>query len=227
MRSRQAMKQIVLMVVILTICNISRAAEVMVAGGATGVGDGGHGVVCTSPSGSRTFELLDLVEGLQARGERFDFMSFETSYTDEIHALQSAFEATTGVTAFRENFASATNLRPVLRDGLAPSFDFLPLALELKPGCELRQIGFRYFAFSRALVEVDLEAWQAFDARRQALLMIHEALHDRFPSGLEGATALREVVAFIASPVDVQIKNAAHIRRVIEEQMRLAFLQSN
>lgn len=216
------MKRVALSLLILTICATSKASVLFVEGGATGVGDGGTGVVCSARSGLETYELLDLYEanklyGLEipfAPGDR-DLAPDSTSYQDEIERLQIAFESVTGDQTFSSNFVLAAHLSISLRNGLATSFDVNPLTIPLEPNCELRQIGFRHSGFARTPVEIDAVAWRRFDLRRRALLVIHEALHDRFPTSFEGAEALRQVVAYIAAPVDFQIANRALIRQVI------------
>jgi hypothetical protein len=224
------MKRVALSLLILTICMticaISKASVVLAEGGATGVGDGGTGVVCTSPGGLETFELLDLYEAKEIYGLEYGFEIpldlggggdlVANSYRFEIERLQIAFESLSGDQTLSSSFALAANVLLSFRSGLANSYDVNPLAIPLEPNCELRQIGFRYTAFSRTLIEIDSVAWQRLDSRRRALLVIHEALHEQFPTSLEGASALRQVVAYIAAPADFQIENRALIRRVIQ-----------
>lgn len=196
----------------------------MVAGGATGVGDGGTGVVCTAADGSKSFDLLDLYEAEQLHGVSFNLFTMSESYVVEISNLQSMYETTTGDLSLRNVFFFAQTTKPLLRDGLGFSYDVLPFTLALREGCELRQIGYRYSSYARSVVEIDRETWQGLSTRQQALLMIHEALHDRLASGFQGASDLREVVAFIAAPIDFQIKNANRIRQILQSNAVQALL---
>ncbi len=188
-------------------------------------GNGGHGVRC---QGGRA-ELLDLYEAREFYGLPFGSNWFAT-IDDEISRIESETASVLGPNEpMLSLFLDARLLLQSLE--LAPG----PLGFTqdggfvlgtIPPECELVQLAVRStFASQNTHVTVLADDWNMMLSTERALLLIHEAAHSRFAmakaSGLPSTLAIRQFVALISAPIDVKIKKAGMIRRLIRTQAPL------
>lgn len=205
-------------------------------GGATGAGDGGHGVLCKtwfkSPHGSTedaTVTLLDLFEANRLHGDHFwpstDSSEMFTWPIDqsvanqvcgELNARRKRFQKSTGINLQAEfDRACGVAQKMQARDSLPETKDFGRLRVAIPKNCELIQIGVFYPNADNPRIFIDRMAAVVMNASQLSALAFHEVMHMRIRD--HGSTEdLRSVVAYAFADTAYQQEHRAEVIRILK-----------
>lgn len=194
-------------------------------------GNGGHGVRC---SGGR-LELLDLYEAREFYGIPFSGNMFNTT-EQELDRLQQDLALVLGADhPFLTVFLDARRLLNSVElqlGPLAPTPDAGFIYGHLPANCQVEQLAVRsMYATQFVYVTVSKPDFNMMLSTERALLMLHEAAHERFEWATLGSTvgstpstfAIRQLVAMMSGPIDYKIKKAGVIRTLIQTQSPASF----
>ncbi len=184
-------------------------------GGGITVGNGGEGVVCKTQS-QTSIELLDIYEAKRL---------YPVSGWSDASGLYAQAE----IENFRASFVGlpiAEVLQVVFSDALVASrslqygthfstFDRGFARVEIPEDCKIVQLAMSRKNLPGTMdVLINRPLWEALSPRQQALVIIHEALHQRFP-GSSDSVAVRQLTAYIGGDLNFKIRNEEIAKQIL------------
>lgn len=212
--------------------------------GGAGVGDGGHGIMCSGSSGPSvqfldvaelwwmTWRRPDLGEGPGVSSGRPSGMNgYKATYPALIRvALVRSIEVLGPDHPFVQRIQ-----REIYRDLSAESdleFAVLPLqptrdmswsGVRVDEGCEIVQIAQTYTNPLGSRTVIDRNFWMKLDGVSQALVLLHERLHGWFSPELS-TRSVRQAVVYLTANREFRIANRDQFRTLVESRYEQFFV---